>query len=91
MREFGVYLKEMDMIDEQLLSPDQIKTVCASLFGVPEGSIPHPEADFNEFYQRIEALNAENPPMYSLHMKRPLPLVDVSQIRGGRRSSCAIQ
>ncbi len=66
------------MIDEQLLSPDRIKTVCASLVGVPDGSI----ADFDEFYHRIEGLNAENSPMYSLHLKRPMPLVDVSKSAG---------
>jgi hypothetical protein len=92
MREFGVHLKELDLIDEKLLSPDQVRMVCSVLFDVPPADIPHPEAEPDAFIHRIDALNRENPRIYSLKHRRMLPFVDTAQLKRsyGKKGGCVI-
>lgn len=93
MREFGVSMKEMDLLDERLLSSDQCRAVCGLMFGVNGNELPHPEAEFDAFVARVNELNAQSPRLYSLYLQRVLPLVDTSKIKllyGSSRSSCVI-
>ena len=92
MREFGVLLREMDLLDERLLSADQARIVCSILFDIPLTELPHPEADFEGLIRRIDALNRDYGKYYSLHYKRMLPLIDIASFRKcyGPASSCIV-
>lgn len=93
MREFGVLMREMDLLDERLLSPDQCRAVCGLILGINENELPHPEAEFDAFVARVNELNAQSPKLYSLHLQRVLPLVDTSKIQllyQPNRNSCVM-
>jgi len=93
MREFGVHMKELDLIDEQLLSPDQVRIVCGMLFKIPPSEIPHPEAEFNRFVSFIQSTNNAGPRVFNLNNKKLSPLVDVDKIRylySPTRDTCII-
>jgi hypothetical protein len=81
MREFGVHMKELDLIDEQLLSPDQVRMVCSVIFDVFPSEIPHPEAEPDLFTRRIDTLNREYPRIYSLKHRHMLPFIDIAQLK----------
>eukprot|EP00607_Mallomonas_marina_P008862 CAMPEP_0182424318 /NCGR_PEP_ID=MMETSP1167-20130531/10517_1 /TAXON_ID=2988 /ORGANISM="Mallomonas Sp, Strain CCMP3275" /LENGTH=333 /DNA_ID=CAMNT_0024604043 /DNA_START=145 /DNA_END=1142 /DNA_ORIENTATION=+ len=50
LREFGILIKEMDMLDETALSPDQMRNVLAVILtGSPASEIPHPAVDWECF------------------------------------------
>ena len=92
MREFGVPLREMDLLDERLLSADQARQVISILYDISLTELPHPEADFEGLVRRIEALNRDYGKYYSLHYKRMLPLIDIASFRKcyGPPSSCIV-
>lgn len=49
-REFGAFMKELDLVDEQALSGDQLSTVCGTLFLEKDPtSFPHPDVDWRQF------------------------------------------
>ena len=92
LREFGVHMKELDLLDERLLSVDQMRTVCSVLFNMPASEIPHPEVDFTAFIHSIETLNREAAQVFSPYHKKVVPLVDIRQLKAcyGPKSSCII-
>jgi hypothetical protein len=92
LREFGVFMKDLDMLDERLLSAEQMRSVCALVFNVPVSMIPHPEVDFEGFIQYISTFANDTPKAYSLAKRKYMPLVDVTTLRAmyGPRSSCII-
>jgi len=57
LREFGVHIKEFDHLDESKLSPDEMRKVCQTIFGGKLDDYPHPEMDFKEFVNTIDAHN----------------------------------
>jgi hypothetical protein len=65
LREFGVRLKALDLVDESTLSSEQVQQVCEVLFNVPHHSLPHPEAEFDAFMKTILALDKEIPRVWS--------------------------
>jgi hypothetical protein len=90
MREFGVYFKEFDMIDEARLSLDQIRAVCCILFDVPLDTIPHPGLSFDSFVSKVHQLNSSHPKLYGLGHKRLLPPIDIPQLKWIYGQSCAL-
>lgn len=53
LREFGITIKEIDLLDETKLTKDQIRRFCAMLFGGTIDSYPHPAVDWKSFYDMI--------------------------------------
>ncbi len=80
-REFGVHIKEFDLIDEALLSPDQMRVVCSILYDVTLNDIPHPSADWNSFLAVIEPLNSRADLSYSLGKMRMMPPIDMAALK----------
>eukprot|EP00600_Ochromonadales_sp_CCMP1393_P005096 CAMPEP_0174960040 /NCGR_PEP_ID=MMETSP0004_2-20121128/3495_1 /TAXON_ID=420556 /ORGANISM="Ochromonas sp., Strain CCMP1393" /LENGTH=400 /DNA_ID=CAMNT_0016208393 /DNA_START=728 /DNA_END=1933 /DNA_ORIENTATION=+ len=60
LREFGVLIKEMDIMDSDKLSLDQVRIFCSVLFGGNVDNYPHPELDFKAFVTTVagEAMRA---------------------------------
>eukprot|EP00596_Hydrurales_sp_CCMP1899_P008716 CAMPEP_0119033806 /NCGR_PEP_ID=MMETSP1177-20130426/873_1 /TAXON_ID=2985 /ORGANISM="Ochromonas sp, Strain CCMP1899" /LENGTH=348 /DNA_ID=CAMNT_0006990845 /DNA_START=48 /DNA_END=1090 /DNA_ORIENTATION=- len=65
LREFGVTAKEIDMIDEVTLSAEQMRNLCAFIFGVDGQSMPHPEVDFHAFANALSDLNDREPMVWN--------------------------
>eukprot|EP00600_Ochromonadales_sp_CCMP1393_P006675 CAMPEP_0174962126 /NCGR_PEP_ID=MMETSP0004_2-20121128/4617_1 /TAXON_ID=420556 /ORGANISM="Ochromonas sp., Strain CCMP1393" /LENGTH=366 /DNA_ID=CAMNT_0016210637 /DNA_START=58 /DNA_END=1158 /DNA_ORIENTATION=+ len=59
LREFGCCLKELDLLDETKLSPDQVRHVCCVLYGGKLDDYPHPELDFKDFVAAVELRNRD--------------------------------
>ncbi len=56
MREFGVTMKDLDMLDEQLLSVESFKRVCELILGVDMvRKLTPPEMDMGAFLQELES------------------------------------
>lgn len=55
LREWGVQVKEMDLIDEATLAPEQMRAVCAMLyFNGDNNALPHPDANWESFVQTLD-------------------------------------
>ena len=54
MREFGSSLKELDLLDESLLSSEHMRTVvCNLLFDGEKKETPNPDEDFDAFFRKV--------------------------------------
>lgn len=54
LREFGVTVKEFDLMDEIQLSMDQMSRVCRDIYGGDVKRFPPPEADWKGFIKAID-------------------------------------
>lgn len=79
-REFGVAIRDLDRLDEELLTVDQIKSFCAYIFGGSPDSFPHPLADWNGFRAKIEECNNTVDAPWSLLHKARRPWISLSEI-----------
>ena len=57
LREFGVHIREMDMIDEQLLDDSSMRRVLSILFDEPLKSVPDNRANWDHFAAWVEERN----------------------------------
>ena len=92
-REFGAVVKEMDLIDEALLSSDQLRVVLSLILQVtgPQ-DVPHPDVDWPNF---INFLSKQNPKVWCPKTMKAKKAVDITKLKniygGGRKSStCAV-
>lgn len=95
MREFGVSMKEFDVLDEGKLSLEQFRKVCTLIYGkVDIERLPLPEIDLHAFCSGLEQLNARPTfHVWSPVQKQILPWVDTKKVRhfyGPKTSSCVI-
>ena len=81
LREFGVTLKELDMIDERKLTSDQIMTICGMILDIPVEEMPHPDVDFNSFMTLINERQKLLPQIWSPLRRRMASWIDVAQLR----------
>ena len=72
MREWGVHLRIMDLIDEQALGISQLHKFCSSLFGV---EIPNVETDPDMFVAAVDNENAREGNIFCPVLKRFFNLV----------------
>lgn len=75
MREFGVTIKEIDLLDEARLSGDQILTVIAMLMGGSPRDYPHPQVDWPGFLRAVKESTAREQMVYNPLRKRPTPWI----------------
>lgn len=54
LREWGVHLRELDLIDEGKLAMNQMYTIANILSPQHEGHLPNPEIDFGEFIRAVQ-------------------------------------
>jgi hypothetical protein len=60
LREWGVHLRELDLIDEGKLAMNQMHTIANILSPVSEGNLPNPEIDFEEFIRAVKVSQASD-------------------------------
>ena len=80
IREFGVTMKEMDLLDEQKLSMEQARSFIAAVLGGKAADYPHPELDFQGLVAKIEQMQAEQEPIWDPLRSKFLPWIDLKKL-----------
>lgn len=90
LREFGVPVKEIDLLDEAKLSADQLRIMCYSIFGGNLNDIPSPHEDWKVFINYVKTKNASTLPTWSPIHKAVKPWINVQQLgyHLGKSSMC---
>jgi hypothetical protein len=70
LREFGVTMKEMDLIDEARLSAVQMKRMVEVLLGFNKGELVDPQLDWTAFKKQIIERTKQEPPTWDPVTKR---------------------
>jgi hypothetical protein len=81
LREFGCHRKELDIIDEALLSPDQLLGFFSLLFGGKSHDYPHPQVDPEGLIDKLKTEIARQPPVWSPRSKRMTSWIDPSKVK----------
>ena len=58
LREFGTSAKELDLLDERRLHPEEMRTVCARILGGDIDNYPHPQTEWGAFLHYVRERNA---------------------------------
>ena len=91
MREFGASSKDMDLIDERLLSPEQmLSVVSVVLMDGNKNTLPHPEVSWPSF--KAAVLNSTAADVFDPRMKvvcRPVNLQKLQNDYGPNKGSSA--
>lgn len=90
LREFGCSVKEIDLLDETKLTPDQIRDVCVILFGGCADDYPHPEASAKDFLSSVSAKNGKVPAVWSPIAKKMRPWIEVGALKSALGKGCVI-
>ena len=79
LREFGSAMKELDLIDEAMLSSEQMSAVCSMLLcdSKDDPKLPLPELDFGQFISQLKAMLAKRPVIFDPILRTPAPLINV--------------
>ncbi len=88
IREFGIPVKELDLLDEKALNLDQIRLFCALLFGGSPDSYPHPQVDNAEFKAMIKTQMNKTGKVFDPISKTQSPWINLSKVKGG--SGCVL-
>jgi len=90
-REFGSHIKELDVLDESTLSPDQmINTISMILDKTPQ-QIPHPSVDWNGFVASIENSNNSLPSVWNPSTKVMSKWINMKKMKSHYgKESCTI-
>ena len=80
-REFGTSRKELDALDESLLSPDMMRGIMATLFGGNTRDYPHPEVDFEGLVHLIKEKMDREPTIWSPKTKKLVSWVNLGQLK----------
>ena len=93
MREFGITLKEMDMMDEAKLSSEQMRTLVSCLLGGKKNDYPRPEMEWEAFEAEVRTRNAQTGTIWcpkTCQMKDWIRETQLAKCYGPKKSSCAI-
>jgi len=90
MRGFGIAVKELDLLDEVALSPDQIRDVCALIFGGSVDDYPHPDVDAKNFMAAVSSANKKEDKTWSPIHKKPRYWIEASEMKSVVGGKCTI-
>ena len=80
LREFGLPIKEIDLLDEQALSSEQMRVVVAAILGGRPDDYPHPSIDFPAFRLAVDAALRGTPSTWCPFNKTAKPWINSSQL-----------
>jgi len=82
LREFGMILKEFDLLDETKLSHDQMKLMCSLLVGDGHPSeLPDPAMDWESFYKFVKDRSKASNMVYSPLKNKLQPWIDLKKLK----------
>ena len=91
LREFGITVKEMDLIDEAKLSSTQMRKVLSMLLGGDKDDYTPPEADWNAFAAQVEEKLGQVALVWSPRKKTMRPWIEMGKLRSMYdKNSCVI-
>ena len=80
LREFGVKLRELDHLDERLLSTGQMLKVLSVLFDCKQSDIPRPDVMWPEFKEFVEGKLQGLEPVYNPVTKKIEPWINMKYL-----------
>ena len=83
LREFGITLKEIDLLDETQLTNEQIRNMMSVIFGGSRDSYPHPEVDYGLFEKTVSDKIKNELQTWCPIKKRMLPWVRLDKLKAG--------
>lgn len=81
LREFGVLIKEADMMDTTKLTVDQIRRFCVIIFGGSVDDYPHPQLDWEGFIAKLQADINRTGLVWDPHSKKLSPWMHAAMIK----------
>lgn len=89
-RELGLRHRIFDLIDEAPLTKDQLRDLCAFLFGVDKKNIPDPQVDWSLFTQEIGRLLQKEKDHWNPVTKKMTPWIDMKKLENfyGTATNC---
>jgi len=88
-REFGVTIREMDLLDEKPLTLDHMRVVCSSMLGIG-AELPHPEVDWMAFVHRLEVSLHSTPKTWCPVKRTQRPWIDISKLQSTYHPSLCV-
>ena len=91
-REMGYYNRPFDLLDERLLSPDELREFLFLLFGAENfDGVPDPQADWKGFVKGIQAIVSREKKQWNPVTKKLGPWVDVVKMdKLYKKNKCTI-
>ena len=71
LREWGIGSKEMDLAQQQALSPDQMRVICGMLLFGSGQELPNPMDNWDAFMLAIRGANGREPEVWSPYSRGP--------------------
>lgn len=97
LREFGSCLREMDLVDESLLTSEQMTVVCNMLLcGPDDPPLPSPDIDYAAFLQCVQAQMRRVPQIFDPIETKMVPPINLLKLAESydagmkKSSSCAV-
>uniref|UniRef100_A0A7R9VKZ4 Uncharacterized protein n=1 Tax=Pseudictyota dubia TaxID=2749911 RepID=A0A7R9VKZ4_9STRA len=89
-RELGLRHRVFDLIDEALLSKDQLRDFCAFLFGVDKRDIPDAQINWSAFTEKISRLLEGESEQWNPVQNKLTPWIDMALLEKcyGTGTSC---
>ena len=80
LRQFGINIRELDLLDETQLNVEQIREVCAIIFGGHVDDYPHPGLELERFIEVLTSLNKKEPKVWNPLTKKNAHWIDPRKI-----------
>jgi len=93
LREFGIPVKEIDLLDETSMTLEQVRVLISLILGGSVDSYPHPEVDWNGFKVALQSALSHTPQTWCPVKKTIRPWVSISGIQALKskdNGSCTI-
>lgn len=96
LREFGIPVKELDLLDETAMTMEQARVMISIILGGTVNTYPHPEVDWNGFKLALQGALSRTPETWCPIKKTMRPWISVSGLQtlkakaNGGGSSCVI-
>lgn len=91
-REMGYHNRLFDLLDERLLSPDELREFLLLIFGVENfDGVPDPQADWNGFMKRVTSMVNQESKQWNPVKKKMMPWIDLKKLdKAYNKKGCTI-
>ena len=76
IREFGVRIKELDLIDEASLTSEQMLNILAIILGGRKSDYPYPEDDFGQLWRVVQSRLSTEGKVWSVSLQSVRPWIE---------------
>jgi hypothetical protein len=92
LREFGVHLRELDLIDESKISGEQMRVVCSIILNVSPSQLPHPGAELDAFIRQVALLEQQLPQVWSPSLRQLRRWIEIPMVKKcyGPKKGCVV-